>query len=84
MVFRSFALPIGIGLCASFLGLAFYVIDLGMFFPHTLLTIGMGVISQSGFSSLFEHLIFLSMNLFYIIVIMLLAILWLKKRDVKS
>lgn len=82
MRFRSFAIPIGIGVCATFFGLGIYVMDLGMFFPHSLLTIGMGVLSQSGFSSQSDHLLFLIINLLYIIVISLLAIHWIRKKDV--
>lgn len=82
MRFRSFAVPIGIGLCTTFLGLGMYVMDLGMFFPHSLLTIGMGVLSQTGFSSQSDYLLFLIMNLLYLIVISLVAIQWMRKNDV--
>lgn len=82
MRFRSFAIPIGIGLCATFFGLGMYVMDLGMFFPHSLLTIGMGVLSQSGFSSLSDYLLFFIINLLYIVVISLVAIRWMRKSDV--
>lgn len=82
MRLRSFAVPVGMGLCATFLGLAMYVMDLGLFFPHSLLTIGMGVLSQTGFSSYSEHVLFLLVNLFYMIIISLLAIRWLSKKDV--
>ncbi|ANW98546.1 multidrug ABC transporter permease [Thermoclostridium stercorarium subsp. thermolacticum DSM 2910] len=50
MRIKSFAAPVGIGLCAAFAGLGMYVAGLGMFFPHSLLTIGMGVLSQTGLS----------------------------------
>ncbi|MEQ6048515.1 ABC transporter permease [Lysinibacillus capsici] len=82
MRFRSFAVPIGIGLCFTFLGLGMYVLDLGMFFPYSLLTMGMGVLSQSGFSSRSDYVLFLISNLLYIIVISLLAIHWMRKKDV--
>lgn len=82
MRFRSFAVPIGIGLCFTFLGLGMYVLDLGMFFPYSLLTMGMGVLSQSGFSSQSDYVLFLITNLLYIIVISLLAIHWMRKKDV--
>lgn len=59
-----------------------YVMDLGLFFPHSLLTIGMGVLNQTGFSSYREHVLFLLVNLFYMIIISLLAIRWLSKKDV--
>lgn len=82
MRFRSFAIPIGIGLCATFFGLGMYVMDLGMFFPHSLLTIGMGVLSQAGFSSQSDYLLFIIINLLYIVVISLVAIRWMRKSDV--
>lgn len=82
MRFRSFALPIGIGLCATVFGLAMYIAELGMFFPHSLLTIGMGVLSQSGLSSFSEHLQFLITNILYILVIGLLATNWLRRTDI--
>lgn len=82
MRIRSFAIPIGIGLVATFFGLALYVIDLGMFFPHSLLTIGMGVLSQIGFSSVFQHLLFVIINLTYSIIFGFYAIKWMKKNDV--
>lgn len=82
MRFRSFAVPIGIGLCATFFGLGMCVLDLGMLFPHSLLTTGMGVLSQSSFSSQGDYVLFLITNLLYIIVISLLAIHWMRKKDV--
>lgn len=82
MRFRSFAIPIGIGLCATFLGLGLYVLDLGMFFPHSLLTIGMGVLSQSSFSNQNDYLLFFSINLLYVIFISLTAVQWMKKKDI--
>lgn len=51
MRIRSFAVPIGLGLCASLLGLGLQVFKLGMLFPHSLLASGMGVLSQTGFSA---------------------------------
>jgi hypothetical protein len=61
---RSFAAPIGIGLCASFLGLGMYVFDLGLYFPHSLLTVGMGVLSQTGLPR-GELALYLAMNGLY-------------------
>lgn len=82
MRFRSFALPVGIGLCLTFFGLGMYVMKMGMLFPHSLLTIGMGVLSQTGFSSIEEHLQFFTMNFLYIWVISIISIRWLRKKDV--
>jgi len=82
MCIRSFAVPIGMGLCATFLGLGMYVMHLGLFFPHSLLTTGMGVLSQTSLSSQGDHLLFFIMNLLYIVVISVVAIHWMRKSDV--
>ncbi|MBN6187778.1 ABC transporter permease [Aneurinibacillus sp. BA2021] len=81
MRIRSFAAPIGIGLCAVFIGLGMYVTHFGLFFPHSLLTIGMGVLSQTSLSS-GESLLFIIMNLLYIVVISAGAIHRMRKADV--
>jgi len=81
MRIRSFAAPIGIGLCAVFIGLGMYVIHLGLFFPHSLLTTGMGVLSQTSLSS-GENFLFIIMNLLYIVVISAGAIHRMRKSDV--
>lgn len=81
MRIRSFAAPIGIGLCAVFFGLGMYVIHLGLFFPHSLLTTGMGVLSQTRLS-FGESLLFIIMNLLYIVVISASAIHRMRKSDV--
>lgn len=81
MRIRSFAAPVGIGLCAVFIGLGMYVIHLGLFFPHSLLTTGMGVLSQTSLSS-GENLLFIIMNLLYIVVISACAIHRMRKSDV--
>ncbi len=81
MHIRSFATPIGIGLCATFIGLGMYVAHLGLFFPHSLLTIGMGVLSQTSLS-FSESLLFIIMNLLYIAVICTGAIYRMSRSDV--
>lgn len=83
LYFRSFAVPIGIGLCAVFFGLGMYVFHLGLFFPHSLLTIGMGVLSQTSLSS-GETFLFLFMNLLYMVVISAAAIYRMRKADVAA
>lgn len=82
MVIRSFAIPIGIGLCFSFIGLALYVLHFELLIPHSLLTLGMGVLTQAGLPSLFEHFAFFSVNLLYILLSCLFAMGWLRKKDV--
>lgn len=83
MRIRSFAAPVGIGLCAVFIGLGLYVADLGLFFPHSLLTMGMGVLSQASLSS-GEMLGFAAMNLFFMTVIGFGAIYRMRKSDITA
>lgn len=83
MRIRSFAAPIGIGLCGVLIGLAMFVAHLGMFFPHSLLTMGMGVLSQAGLTS-GELLTFAVMNLFYMAVIIAWAVNRMRKSDVAA
>lgn len=80
---RSFATPIGISLCAVFLGLGMYVLKIGMLFPYSLLTIGMGVLSQKGLSSS-ENIVFLLMNCLFILLFATWSIRRLKYKDIVS
>lgn len=81
MRIRSFAVPIGISVCAVFIGLGMYVMHLGMFFPFSLLTIGMGVLSQESMTGI-ETIRFFAMNFIFIVTISVLAVRRLKKTDV--
>ncbi|AJS58188.1 ABC transporter permease [Paenibacillus sp. IHBB 10380] len=83
MQIRSFAIPIGISVCAVFIGLGMYVMNLGMFFPYSLLTIGMGVISQESLTNS-DIIQFLAMNIIFIVIISVLTIRRLKKVDVMA
>lgn len=65
---RSFATPIGISLCAVFAGLGLYVLKLGLLFPHSLLTIGMGVLTQRGLTPM-ENLLFFLMSAGYLVLL---------------
>ncbi|MGG3305791.1 ABC transporter permease [Paenibacillus lautus] len=80
---RSFATPIGISLCAVFLGLGLYVLNFGMLFPYSLLTIGMGVLSQKGLT-LAESLVFMFMNSTFILLFGAWSIRRLKYKDIAS
>lgn len=80
---RSFATPIGISLCAVFLGLGLYVLNFGMLFPHSLLTIGMGVLSQKGLTPA-ENLFFMFMNSAFILLFGAWSIRRLKYKDISS
>ncbi|WP_341347176.1 ABC transporter permease [Paenibacillus sp. FSL H3-0469] len=78
---RSFATPVGISLCAVFVGLGLYVLKLGLLFPHSLLTIGMGVLTQRGLTPI-ENLLFFLMNGVYLIVLSIWSIRRLKYKDI--
>jgi len=81
MRIRSFAAPVGIALCGVFTGLGFYVAKLGLFFPYSLLTIGMGVLSQESLTAV-ENGLFLAMTILFIAVFSALAIRRLRRADV--
>lgn len=80
---RSFAVPIGISICAVFIGLGMYVAKVGMLFPYSLLTIGMGVLSQESLTSI-EKTLFYMMNIIFIILVCVISIRHLKKADVTA
>ncbi|ANY76092.1 multidrug ABC transporter permease [Paenibacillus ihbetae] len=80
---KSFSTPIGISLCAVFLGIGLYVLNLGMLFPYSLLTIGMGVLSQKGLTFA-ENIVFMIMNIFFILLLGTWSISRLKHKDVVS
>ncbi|WP_405110208.1 ABC transporter permease [Paenibacillus sp. FSL K6-1217] len=78
---RSFATPIGISLCAVFVGLGLYVLKLGLLFPYSLLTLGMGVLTQRGLTAM-ENLLFFLMNGVYLVVLSIWSIRRLKYKDI--
>ncbi|MDH6352510.1 ABC transporter permease [Brevibacillus sp. 1238] len=81
MRIKSFATPVGIGLCAVFFGLGMYVLKLGLFFPHSLLTVGMGVLSQEGLD-FGSNVVFLLMNALFGVGISTVVFRRLRKSDV--
>lgn len=80
---RSFATPIGISLCAVFIGLGMYITKLGMFFPFSLLTIGMSVLNQDKLSDI-QSILFWSVNTIFIIIFSTMSIRRLKNKDIVS
>jgi len=79
--FRSFATPIGISLCAVFLGLGMYIAKLGLFSPFSLLTIGMSVLNQEKLTDI-QNILFWVMNLTFIVIFISMSIRRLKKKDI--
>ncbi|MCE5169840.1 ABC transporter permease [Paenibacillus profundus] len=80
---RSFATPIGISLCAVFIGLGMYIAKLGMFFPFSLLNIGMRVMSQDKLTDM-QNFLFWMINLAFIIIFASMSIRRLKNNDIVS
>ncbi|MBM7855037.1 hypothetical protein JOC37_001420, partial [Desulfohalotomaculum tongense] len=80
---KSFAVPIGISLCCVFIGLGMYIIKLGMFFPYSLLSIGMGVLSQEGLTTT-DNIQFFVMNILFTILFSSFTIHRLKTADVTT
>lgn len=78
---RSFAAPIGICVCATFIGLGIYVMKFGMFFPYSFFIIGMGVLSQESLT-IVENATFILMNLIFISTFSYLTITKLTKTDI--
>ena len=82
-VIRSFALPIAIALLGSIGGLLFSAKDLGLYFPYSLMLLGMNsnreedILSSSPLPFLLSCTIFLTL-------FVLLGIGYLKKADVKA
>lgn len=80
---RSFATPIGISLCAVFIGLGMYVAKLGLFFPFSLLTIGMRVLSQDQLTTI-QNILFWLINFAFMIIFASRSIRRLKSKDIVS
>ncbi|MCM3039132.1 ABC transporter permease [Paenibacillus motobuensis] len=81
MRIRSFAVPIGISVCAVFIGLGMYVLKIGLYFPYSLLTIGMGVLSQESLT-VADTIRFFIMNCLFTLLASAIAVQLLKNSDV--
>jgi len=81
--FRSFATPIGLSLSAVFVGLGMYIAKLGLFFPFSLLTIGMSVLNQDKLS-VTDNMLFWVMSMVFFVIFVLISIRRLKKIDLAS
>lgn len=80
--FKSFAVPIGFGFILCFAGLFLYVNNWGMFFPHSLLIIGLGALNRDSLS-LINNILFVFSNLFFIIVFLKLCVWGIKKEIIR-
>lgn len=80
--YKSFAVPIGAGFILCFVGLFLYVNNLGIFFPHSLLIIGLGAIKRDSLS-LANNILFIISNIFFIIVFLKLCVSNIKKQIIR-
>ncbi|MFJ8526512.1 ABC transporter permease [Bacillus sp. NPDC094106] len=80
---RSFATPIGISLCGVFIGLGMYIAKVGIFFPFSLLNIGMSVMSQDKLTDI-QNFLFWVINMVFIIIFASMSIRRLKNKDIVS
>ena len=81
LVINSFAVPVGIALIGGIAGLAAMAKGYGVWFPYSLVSLGMranrpGGPMQCGTGQ------FLVISLFYIVICVVFAVTWLKRRDV--
>lgn len=81
LVIRSFAVPVGMALIGGILGLVSLAKGVGVFFPYSLLSLGMRANRPGGPMQCDLGQFFLSC-LFYLVVCGVFAVIWLKKKDV--
>ena len=80
---RSFAVPVGFSLAAVLAGLGLYVAGKGVYFPHSMLTIGMHALNQEPLDPRSE-LLFWIMNPAYALLLAGWSVRGLKRRDVAT
>lgn len=81
LVIRSFAVPVGIALIGGVAGLAAMAKGYGVWFPYSLLCVGMRANHPGGPMQCGTEQ-FILISLVYIIICAVFAVTWLKKRDV--
>ncbi|TGE35788.1 ABC transporter permease [Desulfosporosinus fructosivorans] len=83
LVIRSFAVPVGLALIGGISGLAALAKGYGVWFPYSLMSLGMRANHPGG--AMQCSVVQFSLNcLLYLVVFCLFAVLWLEKRDVKT
>lgn len=83
MRIRSFALPIGMSLGFSIIGLMCYSLGISLLFPNSILILGF----NSNFRELFSLIRAIGMigaSFFYVALFLFLAIAYLRKRDISA
>ena len=81
LVIRSFAIPVGIALTGGVAGLAIMAKGYGVWFPYSLICLGMRANHPGGPMQCSPEQFILN-GLFYLVLCITFAIIWLKKRDV--
>ena len=83
MCIRNFAIPIGIALAGGCIGLVLSNLDLGLYWPYSLLMMGMNSNSYEDKMN-GEVLPFLLSTLLFFLIFFSISILLLQKKDVKA
>ncbi len=83
LVIRSFAIPVGMALIGGVAGLAALAKGYGVWFPYSLLCLGMRANHPGGPMQCRTEEFVLS-SLVYLVIGMVFAVVWLKKRDVAA
>lgn len=83
LIIRSFAVPVGISLMGGIFGLLILAKGYGVWFPYSLLCLGMRANKPGGAMQCSTEL-FVINSVLYLTVCALFAVLWLKKRDVRA
>lgn len=81
LVIRSFAVPVGIAMMGGVAGLAAFAKGYGVWFPYSLLSLGMGTNDPSGGMQCSIEQFILS-SIVYLIISLVFVLVWFKKRDV--
>lgn len=81
LVIRSFAVPIGLAFVGGVAGLAALAKGYGVWFPYSLMSVGMRANNPDGAMQCSSIQFFLN-SAVYFLIFCLFAVLWLQKRDV--
>ncbi|MPN30704.1 hypothetical protein SDC9_178175 [bioreactor metagenome] len=81
LVIRSFAIPVGLALIGGVAGLAAMAKGYGVWFPYSLLCLGMRANHPGGPMQCSAEQFALN-SFFYLVIFIMFAVVWLKKRDV--
>lgn len=83
MIIKSFAIPVGIALAGGILGLAMANSGKGLFFPYSLLALGMNA-NGNGYLTIGDTFPFFISCAVFTLLPVLFAMRWLKKKDIDT